>query len=76
MGQRTVVNLPFAQGLQQQESAEWLDPGSGAAAVVNGLWAKHNALDKRLGMGRVSLASSLLTSQGSPSPERVCGMKP
>ena len=66
MGQRTAVNLPFAQGLQQQESAEWLDPGSGAAAVVNGLWAKHNALDKRLGMGRVSLASSLLTSQGSP----------
>ena len=50
MGERQFINLPFAEGLAQQEAIEWQDSGASASGVNNGNFTKQGAVDKRLGM--------------------------
>ena len=71
MGERTVISLPFVQGMAQQEATEWLDSSASTAGVVNGNLSKHGSVDKRLGMAPLPSA----TIVGNNAPGLTVGVR-
>lgn len=63
MGERQFINLPFAEGLAQQDTLEWQDSAASASGVTNGNFTKQGAIDKRLGM---QVLSNALVPFGPP----------
>ncbi len=56
-GSTTIVDLPFAGGLNQQTSSEWLAADRGQTALVNGNFSYVNSFSKRLGAKLVATQS-------------------
>ena len=72
----TVLHFPFNGGLDEKTAAEWLAPGANQAAVLNGVFNKNGAIDKRFGLKCVSHAVEGTGPQFAfSSPARVAGTK-
>lgn len=61
MAEPTLLQFPFAGGVNEKIAAEYLDPTQQLASVVNGNFTKNGQIDKRLGI------KALCTSTISPS---------
>lgn len=51
MGKTSVVQYPFAGGIDQKTASQYLDPNARLYSVVNGNYTKIGKVDKRAGIG-------------------------
>lgn len=58
MGQTTVLQLPFAGGLDQKAAKYYLDPESKLATITDGNFVKTGAVDKRQGISHLTSVSA------------------
>ena len=61
----TIIDLPFAGGLQEQTQSEWLAAERGQTSIVNGNFSYAGSLSKRLGAKLV--ATTALGAGNSPA---------